>query len=33
MEGNRKSGRGRREETGGGFLFNTLTFIFALQHT
>lgn len=29
MEG----GRGRREETGGGFLFNTMTFIFTLQHT
>lgn len=33
MERSRERGRGRRKETGGGFLFNTLTFISALQHT
>lgn len=33
MEGSRERGRGRREETEGGFLLNTLTFISALQHT
>lgn len=33
MEGTRERGRGRREETGGGFLLNKLTFISALQHT
>lgn len=33
MEGSRERGRGRREETGGGFLLNTLTFISALQRT
>lgn len=33
MEGSMEKGRERREEIGGGFLLNTLTFIFTLQHT
>ena len=33
MEGGMEKGRDRREETGGGFLLNKLTFISALQCT